>query len=118
MANFCLTDPMNPAKPLFQPVWIPRQVVIDHKVRALKINSFTRSICCNQNLRIDVLLEPLSRFVPLLPTHRTVYFDYCLVPTNQLTKPARKIIERVTVLRKYDQLPTMPLGVLHVRVVL
>jgi len=30
VANFRLTDTMNAAKPLFESVWIPGKIVVDH----------------------------------------------------------------------------------------
>src|SRR5690606_28295007 len=39
VANLCLSDPVNPSKPLLDSVRVPWQVVVDHQVCALKVNS-------------------------------------------------------------------------------
>ena len=44
MANFCLTNSMNSAKPLLNTIWIPRQVVVHHQVCALEIYAFSRGV--------------------------------------------------------------------------
>ena len=47
MADLRLADTMDAAKALFEAVWIPWQVIIDHKVRALKVDAFTGCIGSN-----------------------------------------------------------------------
>ena len=41
MANLGLPNPVNATEPLFQPVRVPRQVVVDHEVgTALEVDAF------------------------------------------------------------------------------
>ena len=45
MADFGLPDPMDAAEALFKPIRVPRQVVVDHEMRAaLKIYAFSGGI--------------------------------------------------------------------------
>ncbi len=44
MADLRLADAVNTAKPLFQPVRIPWQVVVHHQVGALEVDALARGI--------------------------------------------------------------------------
>ena len=45
MTDFGLTDAMDTAEALFDSVWIPRQVIVDHEVcAALKIDAFAGGV--------------------------------------------------------------------------
>src|SRR6266508_5514982 len=58
MADLYLADAMDATEALFDPIWIPGQVVIDHEMRAaLKIHAFAGGIVCdhyaNERIGID-----------------------------------------------------------------
>ena len=57
MADFRLSDTMNTPEALLQTVRIPGQIVVDHQVRTLQVDTFTGSIRGNQNPNVLVLLE-------------------------------------------------------------
>ena len=65
VANFGLTDAMNSAKPLFKAVRVPWDVVIDHQMCALEVNTFTRSVGRHEYLDTFVLSESLLCISPL-----------------------------------------------------
>ena len=45
MADLGLADPMNASEALLKPVWVPRQVIVDHQVRAtLQVHTFAGRI--------------------------------------------------------------------------
>ena len=54
MANFLLTDAVDTAKPLFKSIWIPRQIVVDHQVRVLKVYAFASRVSGNEDAYIRV----------------------------------------------------------------
>ena len=43
MTNLFLTDAVDPTETLLDPIGVPRQVIIDHQVRPLKVDAFA---CC------------------------------------------------------------------------
>ena len=44
MADFGLADAVDAPEPLFQAIWIPGQVVVDHQMRPLQVDSFASRI--------------------------------------------------------------------------
>ena len=64
MADFGLSNSMNAAKALFQPVGVPGQVVIDHKAGVLQVHAFTGSIGRHQYQHVWVVAELFLRFAP------------------------------------------------------
>jgi hypothetical protein len=48
VARLGLADAVNPPEPLLDAVRIPRQVVVDHQVGALKVDALTGGIGCDQ----------------------------------------------------------------------
>ena len=44
MAHLCLTDSVDTPKTLFETIGVPRQIVIDHQVRTLEINTLSGSV--------------------------------------------------------------------------
>ena len=46
VADLLLADTVDSAEALFEPVGVPREVIVDHQVSVLEINAFARSIGC------------------------------------------------------------------------
>ena len=63
---------MDTAKTLFQSIGIPRQVVVYHQMRALKVDAFASSIRSDQDAHPDILLEELFCFSPFITEHSAV----------------------------------------------
>ena len=57
MADLGLADTVDAAEPLFEPVGIPGQIVVDHQMRALKVDAFAGRIRCEQHLYIGIVPE-------------------------------------------------------------
>src|SRR5277367_6319366 len=112
MADICLADTVDASKSLFEPIWIPRQVIIHHQVRSLEINTFARRVRGNQYLSVYVLFEPLLSFPPLLTPHRTVNLDNRFV-SAKLLQSVSQVIQSVAMLCKNDQLSSVAFGMLH-----
>ena len=66
MAHFGLADAVDAAESLLDPVGVPRQVVVDHQVSALKIDAFACGIGGHQDLNFWIVLERFLRLFPLL----------------------------------------------------
>ncbi len=62
MADLGLTDAMDAPEPLFQPVWIPRQVVVDHQMGAtLKIHALAGGIVGDHHPDFGIRIERRNR---------------------------------------------------------
>ena len=75
VAYLRLADSMNAAKPLLNPVRVPRQVVIHHQVRPLQVDAFARRVGSQQYLDFRVVPEGLLRLQPVFPAHAAVDQD-------------------------------------------
>ena len=58
VADLSLTDTVDTAKPLFEAIGVPRQVVIDHQIRSLEVDAFARGIGRYQDLDFFVVGKP------------------------------------------------------------
>src|SRR6266699_7337308 len=47
VAYFRLTDTVDAPEPLFDPVRVPRHIVVHHQVRPLEVDPFFRCACCS-----------------------------------------------------------------------
>src|SRR5207247_8265892 len=63
----CLPIPVDAPHPLFQPVWIPRDVVVDHEMAKLEVDALASCLSGNQDL--GFVLEHGLRFDPLFELH-------------------------------------------------
>jgi hypothetical protein len=105
VADFGLADTVDAAKALFQPVGVPRQVVIDHQVGALEVDALAGRIGGQQHLDFGVVLEGflhlagvlLGRTPPWMMT--TASFR-----PRKLGDAVFQVVERVAVLGEDDQL--------------
>ena len=72
MANFRLADTVDTAKPLLQPVRIPRQIIVYHQMRSLQVDTLASGIRCNQHSNTHILLEKLLCLAPFVTEHSAV----------------------------------------------
>ena len=75
MADFRLADAVDAAESLFQPVGVPRQVIVDHQVGALKVDALPGRIGCQQHLNLGIVPEGFLRLHAFLATHAAVDDD-------------------------------------------
>ncbi len=80
MADLSLADSMNASEPLLNPVGIPRQIVIDHQVCALKVNTLASCVGGKKNLNFWIVPKGFLRLHPLFAAHATVDQDHCVFP--------------------------------------
>ncbi len=104
MTDLRLPNAMNAPKALFDAVWVPRQVVVHHQVRALQVDSFTCGIRCEQHLHLGIMQKGFLRLRPLLATHPTVYGDYGFAPAQQGRDAGLQVAQRVAMLGEDHQL--------------
>ena len=84
MADFGLSNTVDTAKSLFQPVGIPGKVIVDHQVGTLQVDTFTSRIGSNQDAHIFVLLEKFLHFAALISEHAAVNRHNRLVAAEQV----------------------------------
>src|SRR5688500_15552235 len=99
MAHFGLADAVDATESLLKPVRVPREVVVDHQVRTLKVDALTGSICGQEHLHLGVVPERLLHLRALLAPHASVNADDGLGTTEQSRDPAVEIAQSVPVLR-------------------
>ena len=104
VTNFFLPDTVNAPKTLLQTIWIPRQVVVNHQVRVLQVDSFARRVRRDQHENIFVGFESLLNFAPLPVTKPAVNRDNSLIAPEQRGNFFLQIIQRVAVFGEDNQL--------------
>ena len=118
MADLGLPDAVNAPEPLFQTVWIPGQVVVDHQMRALKVDALAGGVGGQQDENVLVLFERLLGFGSLLAAHPAVNGDERLGSAKESAEPLGQIVQRIAVLGEDDHLAAMALRIEHLGVVL
>ncbi len=87
-----LTYAMDSPQPLFQPGRVPRQVVVDHQVAKLEVNSLACSFSCHADLARDA--EIFLGLFALVRVHAAVDFTDGIAPSLQMLT---EVFERVAV---------------------
>src|SRR5581483_2602424 len=94
-----LADAMDAPHPLFEPVRVPRQVVVDHQVAELEVDPLACGLGGDADLGFALELDlPLAA---LLRAHAAVDLRRRVAPLVQLLE---QVIERVLVLREDQEL--------------
>jgi hypothetical protein len=72
MADLGLADAVDAAEALLQPVRVPRQVIIDHQVRALEVDAFAGRIVRDHDQHVLVVHEGLDHLAAILTADAAV----------------------------------------------
>ena len=105
---------MDASEALFDPVRVPRQVVVDEQVRvAVQVHALTGGVSGDEEHALLVLLECFLRLLPILTAGAAVDGDDSVVPAKVLGQAGYKVVEGVLVLGEDDDLPPCPGVVTH-----
>ena len=118
MADLRLADTMDAAEALFEAVWIPWQVIIDHQMRALKVDAFTGGVGRNQYAHVLILLEQGLNLAAIVAQHSAVDGHDHFIAPEERADLLGEVVQRVAMLRKNNQLFAIAVGVLHQIIVL
>src|SRR5581483_1455545 len=97
---------MDPSEALFDPIGIPRQVVVDHQMGALKVDAFAGRVCRDEDLHLWVVLKRFLGFHAFLATQASVDDYHGLFTSEQRGDAGFEVGERVAVLSENDKLLT------------
>ena len=117
MADFGLADAVDAPKSLFQTIWIPGQVVVDHQMRPLQVDSFASRIGSQENEYVFVLLKGFLGLGPIFPPHSSVNCHESFRHDDR-SKFFTQIVQGVAMFGEDDQLATMAVGIEHLRMIL
>jgi hypothetical protein len=104
VADLGLADAVDAAEALLQPVRVPRQVVVDHQVRALQVDALAGGVGGQQHLHFGVVLEGLLHLQALFAADAAVDDDHGFLAAEQRGDALLQIVEGVAVLGEDDQL--------------
>ena len=107
VADLGLADAVDSPEPLLDPVRIPRQVVVDHQVRALEVDALPGGVGRDEHADVGILAERLLRFAAHLTPHAAVDLDDRLASSQQRADAVGQVVERVAMLGEDDQLPAL-----------
>ncbi|MNH84336.1 hypothetical protein D3C73_367550 [compost metagenome] len=113
MAYLHLPDPVDAAKALFDLIRVPRKVVVDHEVAALKVYTFAGRIIRDQNQHISVLHKTFNDLPPLFTSNTPVDDLNSLWPTKPSADFFKEVVKRVLRLSEYDEFPSIAVGIDH-----
>ena len=84
VADLGLTDPVDATEALFDPVRVPREVVIDHEVGTLEVQPFPGGVGGDEDADVGVLGEALLGGAALLASDTPVNGDHRLIFTEEV----------------------------------
>ena len=96
-------------KSLFQSVRIPRQIIVDHQMSTLQVDTFTGSVGGNQNADFLILTEALLNLPALIPEHAAVYRDHGILTAKERANLVGQVTQGVSMLGEDNEL--FPLAV-------
>ena len=104
---------MDSSEALLNLVWVPWQIIVDHKVSALKVYTFARCVVSDQHQHVSVLHEPLNYFSALFSCNTAVNDLYGFPFSKSGTHFSRQIVKRIFRFGKNDQLAPVSVCVDH-----
>ena len=113
MADFRLAYTVNTSKPLFDLVWVPRQVVVNHEMPTLKVHTFTSCIVGDKDKHLLILHESLDDLAPLLTGHTAVDDIDSLWLSEPCSNLFKQVVQRVLRLSEDDQLTAIAVRIDH-----
>ena len=118
MTYFGLTDAVNTTEALLESIGIPRQVVVDHKVRTLQVNALAGGIRSDKDARVRILLKHFLGTMALVARHTALNGEHSSTVTQEGANLLCEIVQRVLVLGKDDELLTSTVHAKHIGIVL
>ena len=118
MTHLGLADAVDAPEALLQAVGVPRQVVVDHEVGALQVDTLAGGVGRHEDAHVGVLLERLLRAVSLVARHAALDGEHRAGVAQERADLPGEVVERVLVLREDDELLAAPVRAEHVGVVL
>jgi hypothetical protein len=76
VAHLGLADAMNAPKALLNAIRVPGQIVIDHQMRALKVDAFARRIGRRQDAHLGIVLKALFGLLALFAPQAAMNIDF------------------------------------------
>lgn len=109
---------MHSPEALLNAVGIPREVVVDHEVRGLEVETLARRVGRKQDLAVAVFGELLGDLASLRTSHAAMDRTDCARAADQRCDAVGEVIEGVAMLGEDDELAGPPVVVGGERVVL
>ena len=104
VADLRLADAVDATEPLLQPVGVPRQVVVDHQVRALQVDAFAGGVGRDEHLDERVVPERFLGLHAILAAHAAVDHDHRVLAPEQRGDALLEVVQRVALLREDHEL--------------
>ena len=109
---------MDATEALFEPIWVPRQIVVHHKVSVLKVDAFTGRIRSDEDPDFGVRAEERLDLPAVITVNTTVNNDDGVVAAEHTGNFFVQVIQGVAVLAEDDDFPHPPARIVHLGFVL
>ncbi|HLT37652.1 MAG TPA: hypothetical protein VK034_15270, partial [Enhygromyxa sp.] len=117
MTDLLLTDSVDSAEALLEPVGVPRQVIVDHQVRALKVDAFAGGVVGDEHEHVGVVHERGDAVAPVLALDLAVDLDDRIRRAELVADLGCQVGERVHELGEHHELAARTVGASHQRIV-
>lgn len=104
VADLGLADTVDPPESLLDPVWIPREVVVDHQVGPLEVDPFPGRIGGDQHVNIRVVQEGFLSLPALFAAHPAVDRHHGIAAPKERGDPLFQVGQGIAVLAEDDEL--------------
>ena len=98
MTHLSLTDAVDSPEALFETIRVPWQIIINHQVCALEVDTFAGGIGGQQHLHLGIVLEGFLNFQAFFAADTAVDDDDGFLATEQGSDALFQVIQRVAVL--------------------
>jgi hypothetical protein len=95
VTDLWLADAMDAAEALLEPIGVPREVVVDHQVRALESDALSGGVGGDEDLDIGVVQEGLLDFPSLVAVDAAMDDDDRLLATEERRDALFEVVQRV-----------------------
>ena len=115
VADFGLANAVDATKALFQAVWVPGQVVVDHEVGVLQVDAFAGGIGGNEDEDVFVGTEFFLDFAAVVALGAAGDGAHCFRRAQQAANAGGKVVQGVFVFGEDDEFASAAVGVFHFR---
>ena len=103
MTDFGLSDSVNASESLLKPVGIPGDVVVDHEVSAMEVDTFSGSVSSYEDFHGIVTVEHSLSFSAFISGHASVNAD-CSVIAQECAYFREEVVQCIPMFGEDDEL--------------
>ena len=92
MAHLLLADAMDPSETLFEAIGVPRQIVVDHQMASLEVDSLAHGVVPDQHQHLGIVHEPVNEFLTVFTSDASVNYVYGIIGAEFVANFVKEIL--------------------------